>query len=352
MLTYKNPITMRSGHLTCPLPLSLEAYWSCEADCFHCVGRRLNKVWGNEQRIADPKAVEKKLKNALKKKNKSVVSQALHYKKAFFLGRKADPYQPIELEKRITKQLIEILFKLDWPFALCSRYQKNMFPDTDLYVTRKNLIHILVEITPGLEADWELFERKRTTPISDRLKISKKWIELGLNVGVRGEPFIPGYHTFSQFRDTLNLIKSYGIKSYNTYNLHINEHNIKRLHNLGLDIEKIWTLNQDENWKKIQVKLCRIAEKKGIALGCPDFVNVPKSWINHMNTCCGIDVNNAFTFNTHHWRNSIIKGIPSDKILKNTWEGIGTEEDKRNADIIISGKESKDFYTMKNTGLL
>ena len=122
MLKYKNPLTIRSGHLTCPLSLSLEAYWACEADCYHCIGRRLNKVWGEEQRAADPIDVEKRLRNALKKEHSTTMSKALHRKKAIFFGRKADPYQPIELQKRVSKRLIQVLFDLDWSFAICSRY--------------------------------------------------------------------------------------------------------------------------------------------------------------------------------------------------------------------------------------
>lgn len=352
MKEFKNPITIRSGHLTCSLPLSLESYWACDANCSHCIGRRLNNVWGNDQRASNPENVKRKLQNALKKENSSVISKALFRKKAFFFGRKADPYQPIELEKRITKGLIEVLFELDWPFAICSKYQSNMDIDTDLFLKRPDLISILVEITPGLDKDWELFEQKRTTPVLDRLKISQKWINAGLNVGVRGEPFIPGYHTTTQFRETLRLLKKFGIKSYNIYNLHINEFNIKRLHEIGLDIEKIWTLNQDQYWKKIQVKLCNIAEKEGIILGCPDFVNVPTNWRPKTNTCCGVNIPNAFTYNTNIWRGMIMDGIKPDKILSKTWEGIGTDEDIKNGDMIVKGKNSKDFYTFKNSGLL
>jgi DNA repair photolyase len=352
MLTYKNPITVRRGHLSCPLPLALESYWACEADCFHCVGRRLNKTWGNEQRVTDPDIVKKILKNSLLNKNpRSIRAQALHSKKVLFLGRKADPYPPIENEKKVTRKLIKILSGMDWPVVVCSRYQSNAERDTDLFLKKKKLIHLLVEITPGAESDWEVFERKRTTTIEERLRIGKDWQNSGLKVGIRGEPFIPGYHTTKQFRHILKRIKSYGFHSYNIYNLHINEFTIKRLFSIGLDIEKIWKLNQDKHWKIIQRKLCRIADEEGIELGCPDFVNVPTDWKSNVNTCCGIDVKNAFTFNTHNWRSLILEGKGSEFVLDKTWEGIGTPEDEEQAKMIVTGN-SKDFYTMKDGGIL
>jgi len=353
MLEYKNPITVRGGHWTCPLPLALESYWACEADCLHCVGRRLNKIWGEEQRVSNPENVKKILTNALLNKNpKSIVSQALHSKKALFLGRKADPYQPIENERKVTRRLIQILSEMDWPVVICSRYQSNMERDTDLFLKKRKLIHMLVEITPGAESDWEVFEHKRTSEVKHRLQIAKKWQDMGIKVGVRGEPFIPGYHTIKQFQDVLKRLKSYGLKSYNIYNLHINEYTIKRLYEIGLDIEKIWTFNQDHHWKLVQRKLCQIADEEGIELGCPDFVNVPIDWMSNVNTCCGIDVQNAFTYNTHNWRNLIKHGETSKEVLNKSWEGIGTMKDRERADVIVTGKHSKDYYTMRNAGII
>jgi DNA repair photolyase len=333
--------------------MTLESYWTCEADCLHCVGRRLNKIWGNEQKITDPDTVKEQLKSYISNKNpKSLKSQALHLKKVLFLGRKADPYQPIERVQRVTRGLVRVLFELNWPVVICSKYQTIAEEDTDLFLRRKELIHMLVEITPGAESDWELFEHARTSAIEDRLRIAEDWKNEGIKVGVRGEPFIPGYHTVEQFRDILKRIKSHGLRSYNTYNLHMNEFTMKRLFNAGLDIEKIWILNQDKNWRITQRKLCQIADEEGVELGCPDFVNVPVNWTSGVNTCCGINVKNAFTFNTHNWRKLLLQGKTSSETLDESWEGVGTTKDQELAKIIVSGGHSKDFYTMKDGGII
>lgn len=350
MKEYKNPITIRQSHLTCPLPLALESYWNCEADCLHCMGRRLNQIWGTDQRATNPDNVYNTL-TKVRKKSTNPIIQAIQKKKTFFLGRKADPYQPVELTEHITRKLIQILYSLNWRFIICSRYQTNLLEDVDLLMEKSYLVYILTELTPGGDQDWELFERKRTTIPSERLRITQSFQKAGVKVGVRGEPFIPGYHTFAQFRDTLKLLKSYGLRSYNIYNLHINDYTIKRLHSVGLDIEKIWTLNQDEHWKPIQRKLCDIASEEGITLGCPDFVNVRKDWSCPVNTCCGIEVKNAFSFNTHNWRRLVLNGEPKECILHETWEGIGHEKDKQEAHKILCSKEEQDFYTFKDAEL-
>ena len=347
MKEYKNPFCIRHAHLSCPLPLALESYWNCEANCHHCPGRKLNDIWGKEQRITNPARVKKKLVNALNnKKPHSSLAVALSKKKTLWLGRKTDPYQTIETEKHITRAIISILNELDWSHVVCSRYTDNMLADEKLFMQKQTTL--LIEITPGGEKDWELFERKRTTPVEDRLLAVSRWIKLGIPVGVRGEPFIPGYHTFKQFRTMLRRLKKYKIKSYNTYNMHINSHNIKRLHKIGLDIEKIWSYNQDNRWSSIQKKLCIIADDENMVLGCPDFVNVPAGWKSTTNTCCGVDVPNPFRFNTHHWKRLLQKGYTRKKILKKTYEGISKDEELANK--IIYGNEC-DYYTMKDAGL-
>ena len=348
---YKSPFCIRGAHLNCPLPLALESYWACEADCYHCLGRKLNQIWGTEQRVTNPEHVARKLQNSQKTNDpKSPMAMALKKKKTIWIGRKSDPYQPIENELGVTRKIIQSLMDLDWSFVVCSKYLTNAKRDEDLFDKGRSLMTFLIEITPGAESDWTIFERERTTPIPTRLKLAQRWMKRGIPIGIRGEPFIPGYHTPKEFRDMLKRLRSYGLKSYNTYNLHLNDYTAKRLYNIGLDIERIWEHNQDRLWKPIQQELCKIAEEEGIVLGCPDFVNVPPNWRARTNTCCGVSVPNSFQFNTHCWRRRLQHGADRKKLLDNTWEGIGTEEDQKKAHTILFDK-SKDQYTMRDAGL-
>jgi len=167
---------------------------------------------------------------------------------------------------------------------------------------------------------------------------------------VNGEPFIPGLHTLKQFRSMIRRLKAIGIQSYNTYNLHLNDYVAKRLNNIGIDIKKIWYYNQDREWRKIQRQLCDVATKEGIRLGCPDFVNTGKDWIEQANTCCGVNVPNPSKFNTHVWKRRLQKDKNADPnhVLLNTWEGIG--DYKLGVDI-MEGHPCK-VYTMRDAGLI
>lgn len=351
MKYFKNPISIRGDCLYCPLPIALDSYWNCLVDCHHCYFRRLNHTWGQELRPAKPSEVRKKLINGLKNKDpKSSLAWALRLKKTIRIGNKTDPLQPVEDEYKITKKYIRIFTELEWSFVIQTRFTERLMKYEKLILSAadKNLITLLPIMSPGLSKDWSVLERGRTTHPKDRLKHAKYFSDKGVPVGFNGEPFIPGYHEIKDFERTVKLLKSFGINRYNTYNFHFNAFVAKRLHNIGIDIEKIWWNNQDKQWKPILQKLLDIAKKHDIILGCPDFVNSGKDWLERANTCCGIDVPNPCTYNSHFWKGMLQGGLSVDEIEQITWDGIGDKEDGHR---VLSGKASG-FYTMKDAGLL
>jgi DNA repair photolyase len=298
-------------------------------------------------RPADTDLLERTLRNGLKNKNpKSSLASALSLKKTLRLGNRTDPYQDAEKELHVSRKIQQILIDLEWTYVIQTKFLSNMIDDEDIMEVAhtSDLVQIMPIITVGAEQDWELLERERTTPIPRRLRIMKHWIKRGYNVGVNGEPFIPGYHTPEQFRDILKRLKNVGVNSYNTYNLHFNDHVAKRLHEIGLDIEKIWWHNQDAQWRPILQQLLDISKEEEMVLGCPDFVNSGWDWKEQANTCCGINVPNPSWYNSHHWKRMSQKGILNEKIIDRTWEGIG---DKETGEKIVYGEKCQ-FYTMKD----
>ncbi len=348
---YKAAVSVRGDCLYCPLPLAVDSYWNCLTDCHHCCFRALNRAWGTDLRPSDPDEIFKKLRNGITNKSpKSSLAWALKHKKTIRVGNRTDPYQDIEGAYLITKRIIKGLLKLNWSFVLQTRFLGNAYDWDDRLLdvcNRDGLLTVLGMISPGAEGDWEILERGRTTPIPRRLKILKRWVKRGYNVGVNGEPFIPGYHSTLEFRDMLRRLKDIGVYRYNTYNLHLNDYVAKRFVEIGLDIEKIWTMNQDHKWKPLQRKLCEIADKEGVILGCPDFVNTGPHWQEKAGTCCGVDVPNPSTFNSHYFKRDLQKGVSVKEIL-DKYEGIGDFEQGRE---ILEGTNEK-IYTMKDAGLV
>lgn len=333
MRIFKSAVGIRGDMLYCPLPLYIDSYWTCEANCAHCYSRRLNRTWGTDFRAADVESVKKKL---LSNKGTSPLSMAIKQRKTLRLGNRADPFQDWEEKHQISTKILEFLVEENWETVIQTMYPRRAWEMTGL---GPNCI-MMAQITVGLEDDWELFEYQRTENPIDRIKTLSRIKKKGFRVGVNGEPFIPGFHTVKQFEETVKLLKSHGINRFNTYNLHFNDWVAKNFHQLGLDIEKIWYMNKDTQWRGILRRLLDVADKHGIILGCPDFVNSGWDNVQKCNTCCGLDVTNPCTWNTHHFKLAQQKGEnPIDK-----WDTVGNYQD--GIEIIVGGKI--DMYTLKD----
>lgn len=319
--------------LYCPLPLSIDSYWTCETNCLHCYSRRQNRTWGQDFRMADVEAVKKKL---LSTRGTSPLSKAVQRRKTLRLGNRTDPFQDCEVKFRVSTELTQFLMAQKWDTVIQTKFPQRAWNMTGLgeYST------MMAIVTVGLENDWDLLERKRTENPVERIKTLSEIKKAGFRAGANGEPFIPGYHTVKQFRETVKLLKSYGITRFNVYNLHINDLVVKNLHKLGLDIEKIWYMNQDEPWRKILKKLLAVADHYGVVLGCPDFVNSGWEDKQKCNTCCGLDVKNPCTWNSHYFKLAMQKGEDP----RDMWDGVGDYEEGLK---IIEGT-AKDMYTMKD----
>jgi DNA repair photolyase len=340
-------LSIRGDSLYCPLSFSLASYGNCLNDCWHCYFRRLNYVWGQELKPTDTESLRKKLQNGLKNPNpKSSLAWAIKQKKTLRWGDKTDPFQPVERKHRVSQRIFDILIDFKWPFVLHTMCTGVMMIYESRIVKAKNIAIIQPVISPGAEKDWEILERKRTTPIGDRFAHMRELKRQGVSIAVNGEPFIPGFHTLDDFENMMKRLKSEGIDTYNTYNFHWNDFVAKRLVKIGVDIEAIWEGNQDKEWKKTQKKLCELANKYRIYLGCPDFVNTGQNYVQQRNTCCGVNVSNPTLFNAHIFKYNLQNGKNSEYILEHCWDGVGDREEGKK---ILTG-EAEGMYTMADAG--
>lgn len=346
MKKLKNGLSIRGDSYYCPLAFQLDAYWNCEINCAHCFLRKMNRTWGDDLRPLDLELFFKKLHNGVINKDpKSPLSWALKNKKTIRFGNKTDPYQPAEKEHEISHHVLRYLIQADWSAVIQTKCTQLLYDrDIDLLITGNELFSVMPIISPGLEKDWEILEYKKTTHPLTRLYHCREFMKYNINVGVNGEPFIPGYHTLEDFKNTISELKIFGIKSYNTYHLHFNDVIAKNLHTLGIDIEKIYYMNQDREWKKILVKLIEIAEMNDIILGCPDFVNAGR-YQEQSNTCCGLDVPNPCTYNMIYWKKLYMKGEKDPDVLRDrTWDGVG---DRELGEKLLRGGDP-DYYGLKD----
>lgn len=338
----KSAVTLRGDHYYCPLSLQVDAYWNCLVGCASCYLRRMNRTWGEDLRPADITMLRKTLENGLLGKSNTPLGRALATKKTIRFGNKADPYQPIDIKHQVSRKILEIFRELDWSYVVQTKFVSNTFRDLDLMTPK--LTTIMMELSPGSDWDWEHLEGKKTEMPGSRLQACSRFVDLGYNVGANGEPYVVGYHTPEMFRRTLKALKVVGINSYNTYFIHLNDYNLKAMHEAGLDIQKIWIGAQDMNWAPIHQELIDIAKDEGVSLGCPDFVNSGR-YMCTANTCCGINVPNPSTFTIINWKKLWLNGIKDPQtIIDMTWDGVG---DKQEALDILTGKRT-DLFTLKD----
>lgn len=178
----------------------------------------------------------------------------------------------------------------------------------------------------------------------ERIRALGQLAEAGLQVGIITEPFIPGYHTVQQFRDLASLALEHGVTRLNTYNLRLTPFVAKRLLKAGLDVERIFDENQDEQWGKT---LAELLETPGVSIGCPDFANAGRV-PSPANTCCGVDVKNPCTFNIIHWRQmGLEQGQVTSQDARGTWDGVGDLEEGMS---LFEGR-LPDYYDLSDTGI-
>ncbi len=221
---FKSPISLRGDHYWCPLSLQVDAYWQC-VGCPMCYLRRMNRTWGMAQKVANPETIRRKLENGLKHPApKTPLGRAIKAKKTIRFGNKADPYQPIEKTSMVSRQILSVFNTLDWSYVVQTKFPSLLAGrDIDMLKDSRGQATVMIEMSPGLDWDWEHLEGKLTDPPKVRLEAAAELLRAGVRVAFNGEPFVPGLHTTSQFREALQAVKSIGVHTYNTYFMQINE---------------------------------------------------------------------------------------------------------------------------------
>jgi DNA repair photolyase len=349
---FKTGLTLRGDHYYCPLALQLSTYWNCEVGCASCYLRRMNRTWGSELRPLDTSVLVNQMVVGDRARNS--LANAIRARKTVYVGAKTDPYQPAEEKYEATRRALDVLLSHGFSIVVATKFPTRAKRDYSMFREYRSLVSIMPIISPGWGADWAKLEGGRTERPDSRLEAAVWWAAEGFNVGVNGEPFIPGFHTEDEFRVAVKRIRRAGIRSYNTYNLHFNDWNMKALHAAGVDVEKINDLNRgrapeldlaDDDWPQILPRLIKIAQDEGIVLGCPDFVNSGAyTEPSEVNTCCGLRVPNPCTMNFITWKRMRAQGLSDSAILGNSYDGVGDSEE---AAELLKG-DVKNLYTLKD----
>lgn len=182
-------ILTRNDSPDVPFTWSINPYRGCEHGCIYCYARPshayldLSPGLDFETRLFAKVNAASLLREALARPGHQVESIAL--------GANTDPYQPVEREYRITREVIEVLADCRHPFGIVTK-NALVLRDLDLLAPlgQAGLCRVFLSITT---LDPELARRlePRASAPARRLEAVRRLSEAGVPVGVMVAPVIP-----------------------------------------------------------------------------------------------------------------------------------------------------------------
>jgi DNA repair photolyase len=172
-----------------PFNASINPYQGCEHGCVYCYARpshaylELSPGLDFETRLFAKVNAAPLLRAELAKPGYAC--------DPITIGANTDPYQPIERDWKITRQVLEVLAELDHP---CSIVTKNalVLRDLDLLepMARKNLVRVFVSVTTLDHEIARKMEPRASAP-QRRIEAIRTLTAAGVPTGVMVAPIVP-----------------------------------------------------------------------------------------------------------------------------------------------------------------
>lgn len=182
-------IIARNDSPDVPFDQSINPYRGCEHGCIYCFARPTHAYWDlspgldfETKLIAKPNAA-----NLLRQ----TLDKPRYQCKPIALGVNTDAYQPVEKTRRITRELLEVLWEYRHPVSLITK-SALILRDIDLLssLAQERLCSVFVSITT-LDNDLKRIMEPRTAAPGTRLKVVRELRAAGIPTGVLVAPVIP-----------------------------------------------------------------------------------------------------------------------------------------------------------------
>ena len=193
-----------------PFSLSLNAYRGCEHGCIYCYARpshaylNLSPGLDFETKLFAKPDAAKLLRAELAKPSYQCSPIAL--------GSNTDPYQPIEREWKITRQILEVLAEHRHPVSIVTK-SALVERDSDVLtqLASDDLVQVFVSVTT-LDAELARNMEPRAASPRRRLQAIQTLNEAGVPCGVMVAPVIP-FLTDSELEHILQAAHLHGARS-------------------------------------------------------------------------------------------------------------------------------------------
>lgn len=172
-----------------PFDQSVNPYKGCEHGCIYCFARPTHAYWDLspgldfETKIFYKPNGPELLERAIDKPN--------YICKPLAFGTNTDPYQPIDQQLQITRQLLQVLQRFRHPFSLVTK-GSHVLRDLDIFadMAADNLCSVRITITT-LSNDLKRTLEPRAASARTRLEAVKVLHEHKVPVGILMAPVIP-----------------------------------------------------------------------------------------------------------------------------------------------------------------
>ena len=193
-----------------PFDKSINPYRGCEHGCVYCYARPahayvdLSPGLDFESRLFYKANAAELLEKELAGKNYRCTPIAL--------GSNTDPYQPIEREYRVTRQLIETLNRYEHPLTIVTK-SALVERDIDLLapMAEKRLVKVYLSVTTLDARLMQKMEPRATAPVR-RLQTLSRLNAAGIPTGVMFAPVIPAIND-NEMETVLERAAETGISS-------------------------------------------------------------------------------------------------------------------------------------------
>ncbi|MDB5552379.1 MAG: hypothetical protein JWL86_2363 [Rhizobium sp.] len=182
-------IITRNDSPDIPFDRSINPYRGCEHGCIYCFARPTHAYMG----LSPGLDFESKLfaKPDAAKLLERELSKPGYKPRTIAIGTNTDPYQPIEKEWRIMRQILEVLAAANHPVAIVTKSALIM-RDIDILakMAEKGLARAALSVTTMDRKLARLMEPRASTPVK-RLEAIRAMSEAGIPTAVMASPMIP-----------------------------------------------------------------------------------------------------------------------------------------------------------------
>ncbi len=172
-----------------PFDRSINPYRGCEHGCIYCFARPSHSFMG----LSPGLDFESKLfaKPDVPKLLERELSRADYKVRAIAIGTNTDPYQPIEREWRVMRQILEVLQKANHPVTIVTK-SSLVTRDIDILsdMASKGLAKVAISLTTLDRKLARSMEPRASTP-AKRLEAIKALSDAGIPTAVFTSPIIP-----------------------------------------------------------------------------------------------------------------------------------------------------------------